>query len=293
MPVETLIADRTERLDQFLARMRPERSRTRWSEWVEAGHVHVAGEPAKPSTTLRAGVEVQILRAIEDRATHDLKPADIPLSILFEDEHLLLVDKPRGLATHPAASLNEPSLVNALLARGQALSAGTEPWRPGIVHRLDKETTGLLLVAKTDAAHVGLARQIETRQAKRDYLAWVAGEVERTEWRIEAPIGRDPRNRQRMAVVPSGKPAATRVRLIRTWGGLSLLELGLETGRTHQIRVHLSAIGFPVLGDDLYAPGKWKQGPLQLHAYRIRFRHPATGEEIEVEAPPPADFLAP
>lgn len=285
-----LLADRNERLDQFLARVRPDRSRTRWSEWIQEGKITVMGKAAKPKFLLEEGMQVEILAEPEDRAAHDLEPVEMDLDILFEDEHLLVLNKPRGLATHPAPSLHEPTVVNALLARGQNLSEGSAPYRPGIVHRLDKETTGVLIVAKTDQAHVALARQIEMRTASREYLAWVLGDFERDEVRIEAPIGRDPHNRLKMAIVPDGKQAATRVRKIRSDGSSSLLALTLETGRTHQIRVHLASFGHPVLGDDIYATGKWKEGELQLHAYRITFDHPVTGERITVEAQPPESF---
>ena len=206
-------ADSAERLDRFLARLLPELSRTRLSDLAAEGAILVDGVARKGSYALRQGMTVKLERPAE-KAPHDLEPADIPLRIVFEDEYLLIVDKPRGLATHPATSLKEPSLVNALLARGQPLSEGGESFRPGIVHRLDKETTGLLVIAKTDAAHVELSSMIERRELSRRYFALVGGQFDQPRFTVDAPIGRDQRNRQRMAVVPRGKRAVTHFRRV-------------------------------------------------------------------------------
>ncbi|RYG40106.1 RluA family pseudouridine synthase, partial [bacterium] len=185
---------------------------------------------------------------------------------------------------------NEPTLVEALLGRGTSLSEGSAAFRPGIVHRLDKETTGLLVVAKTDAAHANLAAQIEAKTAGRDYLAVVKGEIERERFTIDAPLGPDPRDRTKRAVVSNGKAAITHLRRLDRADGGTLLEARLETGRTHQIRVHLMAIGHPVLGDTLYAPLECHGVPLQLHAYRLAVEHPTTGERMQFETDPPSDF---
>jgi len=240
---------------------------------------------------LEIGSEVTLDEPQEAEA-HDLTPAEIPLDVLFEDESFLIVNKPRGLATHPAASLKEPSLVNALLARSHALSTVGGDFRPGIVHRLDKETTGLLIIAKNDAAHVNLAKQIESKSAERRYFANVAGNVERERFVIDAPIGRDKAVRQKMAVDPKGKHALTHVKLITRHSAGTLVALRLETGRTHQIRVHLRAIGNPVLGDSTYSPKEHGQGPLQLHAAYLEVDHPISGERMRFFAAPPEDFAA-
>ena len=225
-----------------------------------------------------------------ETGAHDLTPADIPLEILHEDEDLLVVNKPRGLATHPAASLKEPSLVNALLASHQ-LSSGSAAFRPGIVHRLDKETTGVIIVAKNDAAHVALAKAIEERKVHRCYVAVVHGELDQEKFKIDAPIARDKKNRLKMAVDPKGKSAITHVYKIGTVPEGTVVEVRLETGRTHQIRVHLASIGHPVVGDALYSRQK-SHLPLQLHAVSISFDHPVTHEGIIVIAGPPDDFVA-
>ncbi|HVT13088.1 MAG TPA: RluA family pseudouridine synthase [Fimbriimonadaceae bacterium] len=285
-----LIADGRERLDVFLARHLPQHSRTRLARLINEGGVLVDGSVGKPSLGLEPGMKVS-LEEPEPAPPHDLSPADIPLDVRYEDADLLVVNKQRGLAAHPAASLKEPSLVNALLARSHSLSTAGGEFRPGIVHRLDKETTGLMIVAKNDAAHVRLARQIESKRAERRYLAVVAGDVERERFTINAPMARDKRDRMKMAVDPHGKEAVTHIKRIARLAEGTLIAARLETGRTHQIRVHLSAIGHPVLGDTLYAPREYARGPMQLHAAYLGLQQPTTGERIVVYAPPPADFL--
>jgi 23S rRNA pseudouridine1911/1915/1917 synthase len=286
-----LVAEDHERLDKFLARNLEGYSRTKLAAWIDSGHVFVDGILGKPALKLEPGMEVE-LELPEPTAPHDLAPADIPLDVIFEDDSLLVVNKQRGLATHPATSLQEPSLVNALLFRGGALSEGSAAYRPGIVHRLDKDTTGLLVVAKTDSAHSKLSDQISAKTAERRYVAVAAGLPELERFDIDAPIGRDPKNRARMAVnTLSGRRALTRIRLVRRLDQGCLLAVRLETGRTHQIRVHLAAVNHPVLGDSLYAPPEISSGPLQLHAAGLSFDHPVTGERLSFFAPPPLDFL--
>lgn len=286
-----LIAEGSERLDRFLARHLPEHSRTKLARLVDSGEVMVDGEAQKPSFKLETGMRVT-LDAPEERPAHDLVPADIPLDVVYEDDAMLVVNKPRGLASHPASSLHEPSLVNALLARGTRLSEVGEAFRPGIVHRLDKETTGLMVVAKTDAAHVALARQMEGKTAERRYLALVAGTVERERFLVDMPIGRDPKHRVRMAVVPDGKSARTEVKRVVRLDAGTLLACRLETGRTHQIRVHLAYHAMPVIGDHLYAPRAVGEGPLQLHAAYLALDHPVTGERMSFAAAPDEAFIA-
>src|SRR5579862_3682137 len=245
--------------------MLPQHSRTKLAKLATEGCVLVNGTRQRSSFLLEAGMEV-LLDEPAETAAHDLSPADIPLEIAYEDEDFLVVNKPRGLASHPATSLKEPSLVNALLSRFDKLSTAGGDFRPGIVHRLDKETTGLMIVAKNDESHVNLARQIEKKGAERRYFAVVAGNVEEERFVVNAPISRDKKDRIRMAVDLSGKEAVTNVKRIAVLPAGTLVGLRLQTGRTHQIRVHMSAIRHPVLGDSLYALKQWSSGPLQLHA---------------------------
>jgi 23S rRNA pseudouridine1911/1915/1917 synthase len=281
------------RLDAILAAAQPERSRTKWAEAIAAGSVTVDGvAETKTGCKVEAGQTIAFETEPEP-ALHDLTPADIALDIRYEDDDLLVVNKPRGLASHPAATLKSPSLVNALLARGSSLSSVGGSFRPGIVHRLDKATTGLMVVAKNDRAHAALAKQFETREAGRIYVGIVAGRVERERFDIDAGIGRDPKNRQRMAVDLKGRTAKTRCAVLGRLPEGTLMAFKLDTGRTHQIRVHLRAIGHPVLGDDLYAPKELREGPLQLHAAVLEFRHPVSGEAVRVFAEPPEDFRSP
>jgi len=285
-----LKVDRNERLDKFLARTLPQHSRTRLVKLVDAGSVLVDGKTQKPSFQLLGGMSVQ-LDEPGPSEIHDLTPANIPLEILFEDEEMLVVNKPRGLAAHPAASLKEPSLVNALLARNTNLSQTAGSFRPGIVHRLDKETTGLMLVAKTDQAHIRLAKQMENKTAERRYFAVVIGNIEQDRFKVEAPIARNKHNRLLMAIDPLGKQAVTHIKRIARIDQGFVVAARLETGRTHQIRVHLRAVGHPVLGDKLYAPKEHGSGPLQLHAGFLAFDHPSTGTRISIYAEPDESFF--
>jgi len=286
-----LIAESRERLDKFLTRQLPGHTRSRLQRLIDEGGVLVQGQKAeKTGMELREGWTVD-LEEPEETPPHDLAPADIPLDVRYEDDSMLVVNKPRGLATHPASSLKEPTLVNALLWRSHELSQGSAPYRPGIVHRLDKETTGLIMVAKTDAAHAKLARQIEEKTAERIYVVAVSGEALEDQFTIDASIGRHPNVPILMAVKKSGKPARTHVRLLHQIGDEALLACRLDTGRTHQIRVHLAACHLPVIGDSLYAPEKISEGPMQLHAALLSFDHPVSGERITVYAEPPEDFI--
>lgn len=285
-----LRAEQRERLDHFLARNFQGHSRSRLQRMIENGEVTVEGVAAtKSGFELRPGWVVEMGEP-QETPPHDLEPADIPLDVVFEDDDMLVVDKPRGLATHPARSLKEPSLVNALLARPHALSTGSAAYRPGIVHRLDKDTTGLLMVAKNDAAQLRLSSQIQDKSVERIYVANVAGEPLEDEFTVNAPIGRDPVNATRMTVKRTGKRAVTHVRRIAGHAESTLVACRLETGRTHQIRVHLAACHLPVLGDKLYALPAQRSGPLQLHAALLRFDHPVSGTRLTVFAPPPDDF---
>lgn len=285
-----MTAQESGRLDKFLAAICPAHSRSKLASWANEGHVLVDGKPRDAGFKLRPGMEVEFEEPAEKRA-HDLTPAGIPLDVRFEDDFVLVINKPRGLAVHPASSLREPSLVNALLARDHGLSAGSAVFRPGIVHRLDKDTTGLILVAKTDRAHAGLAKQIELKTAVRRYLAVALGEIDHERFTVTAPITRKRDNRKLMDVGWEGKPAVTHFKRLAVAHEQTLLACLLDTGRTHQIRVHLRSIGYPVLGDRSYGPKAFQFGPMQLHAGYLKFRHPISGEEIEIYAGPPPDFL--
>ncbi|MCS6803377.1 MAG: RluA family pseudouridine synthase [Chloroflexota bacterium] len=277
------------RLDRFLADQRPDLSRAFVRTLIETGNATVDGKPAKPGLRLSGGERITLMVPVAPPLL--LEGENIPIPILYEDEDVLVIDKPAGLVVHPAAGHERGTLVHALLGRGGELAGiGASP-RPGIVHRLDKDTSGVLIVAKTPHGERQIARQIQDRQVVKTYLALVEGHPDPPQGRIEAPIGRDPRHRQRMAVVADGREAITDYRTVRTIGPFSLLEVNLITGRTHQIRVHLAAIGHPVAGDTLYGRPRKGGPPRQfLHASRIGFRRPRDGAWIEVESPLPADL---
>ncbi len=275
------------RLDAFLAARLPQLSRARLQALVKAGHVTLNGGPTRPAAKLRAG---DVLRVTEPPPIPSgIVAQDIPLVILHEDEDLIVLDKPAGLVVHPAAGNRDGTLVNALLHHGTALSGVGGVERPGIVHRLDKETSGCLVVAKNDAAHRALIRAFAGREVEKTYLALAAGCFARKSGEINAPIGRHPVNRKKMAVIDRGREARTgwRVRIELPVG--TLVECALHTGRTHQIRVHLKHLGHPVLGDELY--GRRGAFPRQmLHAWRLAFTHPREGRKVSFESPIPADF---
>jgi 23S rRNA pseudouridine1911/1915/1917 synthase len=285
-------SDAGKRLDQMLHERLPQFSRSRIQEWIKGGRVLVDGAPERPSRVVR-GAEVIELEPAQPPPLH-AAPEDIPLAVLYEDDDLVAVDKPAGMVVHAGAGVHSGTLVNALLHRFEALSGVGGPLRPGIVHRLDRYTSGVLLVAKNDAAHRHLAAQFSGRRVEKVYLALVHGRVLRESGRIERPIARDPVHRTRMtARLAEGRAAWSEYRVLRRFARFTFLEVRIGTGRTHQIRVHLASIGHPVAGDALYgAPARVEGAPplgrYFLHAHRIRFRRPSTGEEIVVEAPLPA-----
>lgn len=293
-------ADAGRRLDQVAVDLFPGHSRSRLGAWIRDGALRVDGLPAKPGLRLVGGETLRLDAALgpvgDDRAE------DIALSVLYQDAACLVLDKPAGLTVHPGAGQPAGTLVNALLHLDPALAALP---RAGLVHRLDKDTSGALLVARTPTAHTALVAALQRREVHRDYLALVTGVVIAGD-SIDAPIGRHPRDRLRKAVREDGRPARTHYRVRERLRHHSLLELALETGRTHQIRVHLAHIGLPIVGDPLYGGGlKLPRGASEalrdalrgfrrqaLHAWRLRFTSPASGDEVQVEAPPPADFQA-
>ena len=293
--VHDLTADRDgERLDLFIARRLSDLTRSRVRKLIDGGAVSINGEtPRKAGVKLAAGQRVRV--SVPPPRPPTLLPEPMPLSIVYEDGDLLVIDKPAGLAVHPSPGHSSHTLVHGVLARCPDLSGIGGEGRPGIVHRLDKDTSGLIIVAKNDAAHVSLARQLKERKVEKTYLALVEGRIEPAEGIIDAPIGRDPRHRKRMAVVEGGREARTRYRLLREVAGRSLVEVRPKTGRTHQIRVHLASIGFPICGDALYGRAASLPAGLTrqfLHAHRLAFRHPATGERLELEAPLAEDLAA-
>lgn len=288
-----------QRLDRAVAEIAG-LSRTRAQAAIAAGRVTVNERAAKPSLALEAGMRIAILPAPAPESAAPLAAptagAPPPLPIVFEDEHLLVVNKPAGVVVHPAPGHPDGTLVDALRAHIPRLATGGDTTRPGIVHRLDKDTSGLMVVAKTAEAQARLAEQMKQRRMVKRYLALVEGHMDVPEGEVEAPIGRDRRFRQRMAVVAEsagGRQARTRFRVIAERHGRSLLELQLETGRTHQIRVHLAALRHPVVGDVTYGRGRPPLPPRQfLHALHLEFTHPISGEWLVFDAPLPADLAA-
>lgn len=278
------------RLDQVLARLLPEHSRNRLATWVREDRVSVDGEPAAPRVKVRGGERLHVRPALRAE-TRAYLPQDIPLDIVHEDETLLVIDKPAGLVVHPGNGNWEGTLLNALLQHAPSL--GQVP-RAGIVHRLDKDTSGLLVVAKTLIAQTDLVRQLQARTVFREYAALAHGNVAR-DGRIEAPIGRHPVSRTRMAVVARGKPAVTHYKVIARYTSATLLQCRLETGRTHQIRVHLASIGHALVGDPVYASRSSKTNTptfhrQALHARKLGLVHPATRVEVSWESGLPPDM---
>ncbi len=283
-----------ERLDRYLSAQLPDFSRARLQKLVESGAVTLNGVPCTDKKAMvRAGDRIELrVPAAEPLA---LAPEAMDLEILFEDEHLIVLNKPKGLVVHPAPGHPTGTLVNGLLAHCQGQLAGIGGvQRPGIVHRLDKDTSGAIVAAKTDLAHQNLQAQIAAKTARREYLGLVCGAPPGETGRIDRPVGRHPSDRKKMAVVPhGGRQAVTHWRLRERLGNYSLLHFQLETGRTHQIRVHCAAIGTPIVGDAVYGPRKFpmKLTGQALHAWRLTLEHPAADRTIAVEAPLPGEFV--
>ena len=291
------------RLDAYLAAHINDWSRARLQRLIESEDVLVNGKPAKPSYKVSAGDEIEVELTSSPLAS--FTPEEIPLEIVFEDDHLVVINKPAGLVVHPAAGAPSGTLANALAYHFQHLSKHAGAIRPGIVHRLDKDTSGLLVVAKTESAHEDLADQFRAREIYKSYMALVYGVVKQQSGRVEQPIARDPRNRTRMAIVAGGRGALSLYRVRRSYNSFTLLDVELKTGRTHQIRVHLSWLKHPVVGDELYSGGR--ENSVQdvklraeirklrrqfLHAEQLGFRHPKTGEQMKFTAPLPPELAS-
>ena len=284
-----LVADAAgERLDVFIVRRMPSLTRSRVQRLIGEGHVSVAGAASKPGLRLEPGQRVRV--EVPPASDGDARPEAIPLSVLYEDADLLAIDKPAGMTVHPSPGHASATLVNAILAHCDDLSGIGGVMRPGIVHRLDRDTSGVILVAKNDATHNGLARQLKARLVEKTYLAIVEGTPRPPQGVIDAAIGRDPGNRKRMAIVQGGREATTAYRVLEPFSGYALAEARPRTGRTHQIRVHLAASGHPIVADRVYGKPSSLIARQALHATRIIFAHPRTHARVEIEAPPPADF---
>ena len=277
-------ADSGKRLDAFLHERLPEFSRSRLQSWIKEDRVQVNGAGARASHLLRGNESVMVSPA--GLAPLKAEAEDLPLQILYEDADVIVVDKPAGMVVHAGAGHSRGTLVNALLHRFGSLSTMNGELRPGIVHRLDKETSGVLLVARTDRAHQALAAQFQQREVEKIYLALAHGRMKQPQGRIVTPITRDPLRRTRMtSKVGSGRAALTEYRILEELGKLTYLEIRIGTGRTHQIRVHLASIGHPVFGDRLYGAPPSNLGRFFLHAHRLCFQSPSTGDRITVESP--------
>lgn len=281
-----------ERLDVLSAEA-ADVTRSRAGALIRDGRVRVNGQvQTKAGFRLRAGDRIEL--ALPEAAPARVEAQDIPIEVLYQDDDLAVVYKPSGMVVHPAAGNPDGTLVNALLRKLDHLSGVGGEIRPGIVHRIDKDTSGLLLVAKNDFSHLALSEQIRVHSVQRAYMAIVQGSMREDSGTVEGPIGRHPTDRKRMAIVPGGREAVTHWRVLEPLRGATLLECRLTTGRTHQIRVHMASIGHPLLGDPLYGPKKPPYpvtGGQLLHAFRLGFMHPRSGEELLFEAPPEPRFL--
>lgn len=281
-----------ERVDRYLSAVIADKSRAFWQKLLKDGRVLVNGKTVKANYVLSGGDEIwTVLPEAEDLLA--VEPEDIPLDIVFEDSDIIVVNKPRGMVVHPAVGNYHGTLVNALLAHCKDLSGINGVLRPGIVHRIDKETTGLIVAAKNDKAHRGLVEEWHTEAVSRRYFALLHGNMPEPAGTIEAPIGRHPKDRKKMTVLPEGgRRAVTHYHVVERLGRYTLVECKLETGRTHQIRVHMKYLGYPLVGDVVYGP-KGKSAAavgMLLHSAKLDLQHPISGEQLHLEAALPSDF---
>ncbi|MFV0559546.1 MAG: RluA family pseudouridine synthase [Enterococcus sp.] len=287
--IEVIIHDEGGRVDKVLAQRLSEHTRSQIQQWLKEGCVFLDGKAIKANYKVKAMDKIVI--QVPEPEIVDLIAEDIPLEIVYQDEDVAVVNKPQGMVVHPSAGHSHGTLVNALLYHIKDLSTINDVVRPGIVHRIDKDTSGLLMIAKNDKAHESLAKQLKDKTSLRKYVALVHGEIPHDRGVIDAPIGRSKVNRKTQAVIEGGKSAVTHFEVLKRYEGFTLVELKLETGRTHQIRVHMQYIGYPLAGDPVYGPKRTLPGNGQfLHAKLLGFTHPRTGEQMVFEAPLPEVF---
>lgn len=283
--------DKGKRLDIYIAENFNELSRTMIKKLIESNNILVNDKSEKISYKVQANDNISI--DVPEAKETKLKAQEIPLDIIYEDSDIIVVNKPKGMVVHPANGNPDGTLVNAILSICKnSLSGIGGELRPGIVHRLDKDTSGLIIVAKNDKAHINMSEQIKERNVKKTYIALVRGNVPEEEATINMPIGRSTKDRKKMAVTKNGKQAITHFKVLKRYSKYTLLEIKIETGRTHQIRVHMAEIGYPVVGDAVYSNGKNEFGieGQMLHAYKLEFMHPITNKHMELTAPLPQYF---
>lgn len=284
------ITDQNGRLDKVLAGLQTIWTRSQVDKLIKTDQVTVNGQLQASKYKVKAGDQITVAEQVVQST--EIEPEDIPLDVVYEDDDVLVVNKPQGMVVHPAPGHPDHTLVNALLFHSP-LSTINGEFRPGIVHRIDKDTSGLLMVAKNDHAHRSLAAQLKAKTNLREYVALVHGVIKEDTGTVNAPLGRSPKDRKKQAIVATGRPAVTHFKVLKRYQHYTLISCRLETGRTHQIRVHLQSIGHPLVGDPLYGPKKTIKGKGQfLHARLLGFKHPVTGEQLTFEAPLPPIFKA-
>ena len=279
------------RLDKYVTEQNTEITRTAVQRLIDEKNILVNGKEQKASYKVNENDVVEV--EIPEPKKIEIKAEDIPIEVIYEDSDIIVVNKPKGMVVHPGNGNVDGTLVNAIMAKCEgSLSGIGGEIRPGIVHRIDKDTSGLLIVAKNDKAHVNLSEQIKEHKVKKTYIALVRGVVKEDEATIDMPIGRSKTDRKKMAVCKDGKNAITHIKVLKRWEHYTLLQVNIETGRTHQIRVHLSYIGYPIIGDYTYSNGKNEFGVVGqcLHAQKLEFKHPTTNKIMELEAPLPEYF---
>ena len=283
--------DKGKRLDRYVTEQNAEITRTAVQRLIDEKNILVNGKEQKVSYKVNENDVVEV--EIPEPKKIEIKAEDIPIEVIYEDSDIIVVNKPKGMVVHPGNGNVDGTLVNAIMAKCEgSLSGIGGEIRPGIVHRIDKDTSGLLIVAKNDKAHVNLSEQIKEHKVKKTYIALVRGVVKENEATIDMPIGRSKTDRKKMAVCKDGKNAVTHIKVLKRWEHYTLLQVNIETGRTHQIRVHLSYIGYPIIGDYTYSNGKNEFGVVGqcLHAQKLEFKHPITNKIMELEAPLPEYF---
>ncbi|MFD1360267.1 RluA family pseudouridine synthase [Lentibacillus salinarum] len=281
--------EQNRRIDKLMTALIADASRSQVQTWITNGHIRVNGQYVKANAKCQAGDTIEWV--LPETEPFTVEPEDIPLSIIYEDSDLLVVNKPRGMVVHPSAGHQSGTLVNGLLQHCDSLSEVNGAERPGIVHRLDKDTSGLLIVAKNDQAHINLAEQLSAKEIDRQYEAIVHGVIDHETGLIDAPVGRDPNDRKKMGVVENGKAAVTHFRVVTRFADFTHVTCQLETGRTHQIRVHMKYIGYPIAGDPKYGQRKTLDiGGQALHAKSLQLTHPTTNEVLHFEEEAPAYF---